>query len=276
MKRVNWILMALVLCLRIAVVPCLAEKLSSSNSINIKGGNPDQNTILLYAQEGYTEQTLMNDTEEDEEYLEEDEELDEIADPIEPLNRVFFYFNDKFYFWLMKPVAKGYSAIAPEGVRIAVRNFFDNISTPIRFVNNLLQLKIKPAGKELIRFGVNSTVGVIGLFDYARDNMGIKMQNEDFGQTLGVWGVGPVIYINWPILGPSSIRGTIGYAGDYFLNPLNYVTPEVDRLAIKAGKGINGASLAIGDYEAIKKDALDPYNAVKDIYYQYRKSKISR
>jgi phospholipid-binding lipoprotein MlaA len=211
--------------------------------------------------------------EEDEDYLEEE---DMIADPLEPINRAFFTFNDRLYFWVLKPVAQGYAKVVPEGVRTSIRNFFDNLMTPVRFVNSVLQLKFEPAGNELVRFGVNSTIGMLGLFDVAREKMGIGMQDEDFGQTLGKWGLGPGFYINWPILGPSSLRDTIGYAGDYFLDPVNYVNPLPDRYAIRAGDKINRASFKIGDYEAIKKESMDPYSAIRDIYYQYRESRIER
>lgn len=272
-KMFKWVLTIFVICLSTATVPCSAQNISVPDLINVN----DQWHILIYAQEGDSEQSLMNDMEdEDLDCLEEDEELDRIADPLEPLNRAFFHFNDKLYFWLLKPVAKGYSAVVPEEVRISVRNFFNNISTPVRVVNNLLQLKIKPAGNELLRFGINSTVGMLGLYDVARSEMGISMNDEDFGQTLGVWGLDPVIFINWPFLGPSTLRDSIGYAGDYFLDPLNYVKPIVDSYAIKVGDRVNRTSLSIGDYEEIKKDALDHYDAVKDIYYQYRKSLIER
>jgi phospholipid-binding lipoprotein MlaA len=229
---------------------------------------------LLYAQQADSPDGSVEEEEEDLDYL--DEEEDEISDPLEPLNRVFFAFNDQLYFLLLKPVTRGYSFILPEGVRISIRNFFDNIATPIRLVNNLLQFKFKPAGNELLRFGVNSTVGVLGLFDIAQNRMDIKAQDEDFGQTLGKWGLGPGFYINWPVLGPSSLRDSVGYAGDYFLDPVNYIDPEIDRYAIKIGDQVNRTSFVIGDYEEIKKDAIDPYAAIRDIYHQYRKSKIDR
>ncbi|RJR15621.1 MAG: VacJ family lipoprotein [Nitrospiraceae bacterium] len=215
--------------------------------------------------------------EEDEIYpVTEENGLDRIADPLEPVNRIVFHFNDKLYFWLLKPVATGYAAVLPEEIRMSVQNFFNNISAPVRIVNNLLQFKIKGAGNELLRFGINSTMGMLGLYDVARNELGMGINDEDFGQTLGVWGAGPGFFINWPFLGPSSLRDSVGYAGDYFLEPLNYLNPAVSRLAVKAGDGVNSASLSIGDYEGIKKDAIDPYSAFRDIYYQYRKSKIDR
>lgn len=302
MKIINCVL--IIFALSVGIIPgaCFAEEFSSFESLQIKGDffvptqphsdssnitlpettltegdSIDQNETLLISEVSEPQQTLQDEVKKEEEELEYlEEEEDEIADPLEPFNRVTFYFNDKLYFWVVKPVAKGYSTVLPEDVRIAIRNVFNNITTPIRFVNNLLQFKMKSAGNELLRFGLNSTVGVLGLCDYAGKKMGIRMQDEDFGQTLGVWGLGPVFYINWPVLGPSSVRDTVGLAGDYFLDPVSYVNPLFDSFAIRAGDKVNRASLSIGQYEEIKKDALDPYTAFKDIYYQYRKSKISR
>ena len=258
--------------------PSFSEELSVpslSPFYNVFQGNNNlvAGASVLYAQNTDSPDVSVEE-EEDLDYL--DEEEDEISDPLEPMNRVFFAFNDQLYFLLLKPVARGYSFILPEGVRISIRNFFDNIETPIRLVNNLLQFKFKSAGNELLRFGVNSTVGVLGLFDIAQNHMDIKAQDEDFGQTLGKWGFGPGFYITWPILGPSSLRDSVGYAGDYFLDPVNYIDPEIDRYAIKIGDQVNRTSLVIGEYEEIKKDAIDPYAAIRDIYHQYRKSKIDR
>jgi phospholipid-binding lipoprotein MlaA len=235
----------------------------------------DENLLYrIYAQADDADDDNWEE-EEDLDYLEEEEDL--IADPFEPVNRAFFAVNDKLYFWVLKPVTRAYSFLFPEQVRLSVNNVFDNVTTPIRFVNSLLQFKFKRAGKELLRFGINSTAGVLGIFDVAGDNEGITVnEDEDFGQTLGVWRLGPGFYMNLPVLGPSSLRDAVGLAGDYFLDPVNYINPLVDRYAIKAGSTVNATSFKIGDYEGIKKDALDPYAAIRDIYYQYRKSKISR
>jgi phospholipid-binding lipoprotein MlaA len=227
---------------------------------------------LLLAQSEEADDDFMYEDDPDYEAVEEDF----IADPLEPLNRVFFTVNDRLYFWILKPVAWAYSDIVPEGIRISVKNMFTNISTPVRVVNNLLQWKVRKAGNEIVRFGVNSTIGILGIIDYAKIEMDIPMQDEDLGQTFGVWGIGQGFYINWPLLGPSSLRDSIGTVGDGFLEPVNYVNPLLDRVALKACDGINKASLSLGEYEEIKKDAFDPYEAVKDIYHQYRKSKVER
>lgn len=205
---------------------------------------------------------------------EEEEEVVEIADPLYVWNKGMYYFNDKFYFWLFKPVAQGYSAVFPEDIRISVSNFFHNITTPIRFVSSILQLKMKSAGNELLRFAVNTTFGVGGLGDFAKDKMDIKRHDEDLGQTFGHYGIGHGFYIVWPVLGPSSLRDTVGLVGDIFLNPVNYVTPLQDWLAITASDKVNETSLHIGDYEDIIKAAIDPYISIRDAYVQHREKKV--
>jgi len=272
-KNVHFGVIIAFLFLPLTAAPCLAERLPETNPTALN----DQEDLFPDSGDRNSDQPPPDEMQDEElEYLEEDGELEGIADPLEPLNRLVFHFNDKLYFWIVKPLAKGYAAVVPEGVRLSVRNVFNNISTPVRVVNNLLQLKIRPAGNELLRFGINSTAGMLGLYDVARTEMGIRGNDEDFGQTLGVWGLGPVIFINWPFLGPSTLRDSVGYGGDYFLDPLNYVKPYLDSIAIQTGEGINRTSLSIGDYEDLKKDALDPYTAVRDIYSQYRKSRIER
>jgi len=207
----------------------------------------------------------------------DEEEIDIIADPLEPINRAFFYFNDKLYFWVLKPVATGYTKVAPEPVRVGVRNFFRNLFMPVRAVNCLLQGKIDGFGNEIGRFLVNSTIGVLGFMDPAEKVCHLERKEEDFGQTLGFFGLGPGIYINWPILGPCSLRDSVGLAGDAFLNPINYlVEPTKYNLATKGYDQVNKTSLSIGNYESIKDAALDPYVSLRDAYHQYRIEKIKK
>ncbi len=196
-----------------------------------------------------------------------------LPDPLEPLNRALFVFNDKAYYWVMKPVAQGYAAIVPETARVCVRNFFRNIAMPVRFVNNLLQGKIRNAGVELARFLINTTAGIGGLFDPAKNDFHIEPKQEDLGQTLGVYGFGQGFYLVLPILGPSSLRDTVGLTGDFFLTPLAYVD---DKVAIGATVVYieNEVSLKIGDYEALTRAAVDPYVAVRDAYSQHRVERV--
>jgi phospholipid-binding lipoprotein MlaA len=199
-----------------------------------------------------------------------------IADPLEPVNRLFFHINDKFYFWLLKPVASGYAAIFPQPVRVCVRNFFDNVATPIRAANCLLQLNLEDFGNETARFVVNSTVGLAGFFDPAKKRYNIKRQEEDFGQTLGSYGIGPAFYINWPVFGPSSLRDTIGTVGDFFLTPRTYLVefPILVNVGLATYERVNNTSLMLGEYEDLKEAALDPYVALRDAYHQFRQEKI--
>ena len=227
----------------------------------------------------------QGDEDEEEEELEdwEREDLEEeevlISDPLEPINRAFFHFNDKLYFWVLKPVARGYRWMLPEGFRVAVKNFFHNIETPIRAGNCLLQGKFSGFGNELLRFFVNSTVGCLGFQDPAKTAMGIPIQDEDFDQTLGAWGVGQGIYIHWPIFGPSSVRGTLGLGGDFVLDPLSWPVTVVKsapaRWGIKGYSKVNSVSLIIGDYEALKEAAIDPYISIRNAYVQNRKKRVS-
>jgi phospholipid-binding lipoprotein MlaA len=212
---------------------------------------------------------------EEEDKTEETIEEVTIADPIEPVNRAIFQINDKFYFWALKPVARGYNAVVPEPVRISVRNFFRNVKMPIRFVNSLFQGKFKGAGTELARFGINTTIGGAGFFDVAKSKFDLSPYNEDFGQTLGFYGMGGLMYIVWPILGPSTVRDTIGFAGDSFLNPVSYINPFEAALGVTAYEQINKTSLDLGTYENLKASFVEPYIGVRDAYIQNRNKLIN-
>jgi len=212
---------------------------------------------------------------EPEEELQDGNDLETIADPLEPINRAIYHFNDKLYFWLLKPVATGYKAVTPEKVRVGMKNVFYNLAFPIRFVNCLLQAKGKAACDEFVRFFTNSTIGMGGFIDVAGNKLKLKKYDEDLGQTFGAYGAGPGFFINWPIFGPSSVRDTFGSAGDAFLEPLNYMIPKSKyRIPVGAYNTINKTSLSIGEYEDLKKAALDPYIAIRDAYYQYRRAQI--
>jgi phospholipid-binding lipoprotein MlaA len=198
-----------------------------------------------------------------------------IVDPLEPWNRVMFTINDRLYFWVMKPVAKVYNIIIPEWGRIRVRNVVHNVATPVRFVNSILQLKFHAAVAELGRFVANTVGGLGGMFEVVKDNPEIGTMDRDLGQTLGKYGIPDGFFIIWPFLGPSSFRDSIGMAGDGFLTPENYITPLFwDSIAVQAYERVNDISLRIGEYEDFKESAIDPYIAMKDAYYQYRRSKV--
>ncbi|MCA1765652.1 MAG: VacJ family lipoprotein [Desulfobulbaceae bacterium] len=221
--------------------------------------------------------------EEPEQYFEDEWSVEEaapqIADPLEPVNRLFFQFNDKLYFWVLKPLSRTYGFAVPKPVRITVVNFFYNLKTPVRLVNNVLQGKVMQGGTEMTRFMINTTVGVAGLWDPARNWFDLEPSEEDFGQTLGTYGVGEGIYLYWPVLGPSNVRDTLGIGGDYFLNPVSYLgmNGETDEVyALKTVETINSTSLRIGDYEDFKKASFDPYSAMRDSYFLRRRNKIGK
>ncbi len=199
-----------------------------------------------------------------------------VPDPLNKWNRAVTVFNDRCYFWLLKPVARGYQAVVPTPAREGVRNFFHNVSMPVRFVNCLLQGKMRQAAGELGRFGLNTTVGVLGFGNPARKHPALNPDAEDMGQTLGRYGIGNGIYIVWPVLGPSTLRDTFGLAGDWLLQPVTYVEPSLAAYGIKGTVRVNDLSLRIGEYEAIKEAAIDPYTAFRDVYLQYRREKVKK
>ena len=192
-----------------------------------------------------------------------------IKDPLQPMNRAFFHFNDKLYLWVVEPAGKGYSKVVPRPARTCVGRLFANVKYPVHLVNNLLQGKFKAAGLETGRFVVNSTVGVGGLFDPAK-RWKIEAHPADFDQTLGFYGVGPGIYFDWPVFGPSSARGTAGLAADGMLSPWNYIDGLAVSLGVPAYRELNNASLHLGEYESFKKATLDPYVAMRSAYYESR------
>jgi phospholipid-binding lipoprotein MlaA len=208
------------------------------------------------------------------------EQAPAVADPIEPFNRAMFEFNDKVYFWLLKPVAQGYKAVVPEEARVSVKNFFSNLGFPIRFVSCLLQADVSCAATEVGRFAVNTVWGIGGLMDPSSGkDLNLQKQDVDLGQTLGVWGVGQGFYIVWPLVGPSSARDSIDIAGEYFLYPPSYmseIAPWYVWPIIRSYEEVNSTSLRIGDYEALKDAAIDPYLAVRDAYVQYRWKKVMK
>jgi phospholipid-binding lipoprotein MlaA len=199
---------------------------------------------------------------------------EDIADPFEPINRLVFNFNDKLYFYALKPIATAYGTIVPEWGRTRIRNFVDNLQSPIRIVNALLQLKMPKFGAEFTKFLLNSTFGLGGLFDLAARHPELKTSKEDLGQTFGFWGLGEGFYLVLPFLGPSSLRDAVGTVGDNFLDPIGHITPLRDAVAARSFDLINDTSFKIGDYEDIKESALDPYISIRDIYKQYRRNKI--
>ncbi len=198
-----------------------------------------------------------------------------VSDPLEPINRGIFWFNDKLYFYLMKPVARGFRRVVPEPMRVSVQHFFSNLASPVRIINSGLQFRFRDAGNELTRFAVNTTLGIGGFFDPSKEHFNIRMKDEDTGQTLGHYGLGPGFYLVLPVLGPSNLRDGIGLLADSRLDLTYYAWEEnQDYIGAKALNAINELSLDKDTYEGIKRDSLDPYLFVRDAYIQYRQNKV--
>ena len=198
-----------------------------------------------------------------------------VPDPLEPVNRGIYVFNDKLYFWVFKPVATGYKKAVPHAARRSIGNFFTYVTTPVRLANCLLQGEMGEAGTEIGRFAVNTTWGVFGLGDPAETELDLAPQREDLGQTLAVYRMPHTMYITWPVLGPSSVRRTIGMIGDSFLDPTSYLDSG-PRAAAGAIDRINTLSFRLGEYEDMKEAALDPYIALRDGFRQYRQGLIEK
>jgi phospholipid-binding lipoprotein MlaA len=217
------------------------------------------------APSGPVEMTLRARQEEIEEY-----------DPWEPYNEVMFDFNYKvFDRYILKPVATAWDKVVPDAVQRSLKNAFENLAMPRRVVNNLLQLKFKGAGLELIRFTLNSTIGVAGLFDIAAQG-GIEKYDEDTGQTLGVYGIGPGPYLILPILSPLTVRDGLGYVVDLALDPLNYVLPAAGSVGRRAGDVVNERSLNLEFFESVEETTVDLYSAVRNAYLQRRQNAIKK
>jgi phospholipid-binding lipoprotein MlaA len=200
-----------------------------------------------------------------------------IADPFEPFNRGVFWFNDKLYFYMVKPVAKGLRVVVPRPARVSVKNFFFNLASPIRIGNCLLQLKFRDFGTEFYRFTINSTFGIAGLFDVAESYAGVKPVVEDFGQTLGAYGIGHGFYLVLPFVGPYSLRDATGSFLDSYADPLRYMGMDtIEYIGVKAGDVENQISLDNDTYEGVVRDSIDPYLFVRSAYAQRRLAQVGK
>lgn len=188
-----------------------------------------------------------------------------LSDPIRGWNRIMFDFNDRVYFVALKPAARGYKRVTSSDIRDAVRNFFRNVAEVRNFVNALLQGESRDAVTTVERFVVNTTVGFAGLRDVAKDRY--ARTDYKFDQTLSRWGIRPGPYVVWPFLGPSTARGTVGWAGDEAIDPANYVGDDAwVGGAASLLDTVNETTYRLGTYEDVKRASVDPYIAIKDIY----------
>ena len=196
-------------------------------------------------------------------------------DPLEPINRAVYQFNDALDKVVMKPVATVYREVLPNVVRTGVTNFFNNLYDILTALNNLLQGKIADAVSDVGRLAVNTTVGVAGLIDVATE-IGLERHKEDFGQTLGRWGIGDGPYLQIPFLGPSSVRDAIGAFGDYKVDPIRWIWRDhvAARNSLWGLYFVNLRASLLDSTKILDEAALDPYEFQRDAYLQRRRNLI--
>jgi phospholipid-binding lipoprotein MlaA len=202
------------------------------------------------------------------------------SDPLSGFNEPMFTFNLKVDQWVLRPVASGYSVIAPQPVRESVGRFFDNVRVIPRFANNLFQLKLIEAGTELARFGVNTTLGVAGFFDPADNWFGLKEHRNDFGLTIRYYNIPTGPYLMLPFFGPSTIGDTVGLVADGAMDPMSYLVPWWITLSVDTGtrvmEAVNYRSLHMNQFEEADRYAVDLYGAVQDAYLQTRAHEVKK
>jgi phospholipid-binding lipoprotein MlaA len=196
-------------------------------------------------------------------------------DPWQPFNERMFSFNhDVLDRYLMRPAASGWDKVLPDPAQRCLSRAFDNLETPRRLVNNLLQRRARAAGCELVRFVVNTTAGVVGLFDVADMALHLEKSEADMGQTLGVYGVGPGPYLVLPFLPPLTVRDGIGRGIDGALDPFGYFIPFIAGTAMGVVNTVNERSLNLELFASVEESVLDLYSAVRNGYLQRRQSAI--
>lgn len=212
---------------------------------------------------------------------EEDEEEDSgavtVADPLEhPFNRDMYVLNDFLVLYVLEPAARVEKVLVPVELRTAFRNVLRNLRFPVRFVNSLLQAKWDKAADEFASFFLNTTVGFLGMAEVATAAFpGLRQSPEDMGQTLAVWGWQESAYLMLPFFGPSTLRDLLGKLPDLVLDPLFFTRDLTFSYGLRGIEAVNDTSFRIGDYEAIRRAALDPYIAIRNGYIQNRTKLIS-
>jgi phospholipid-binding lipoprotein MlaA len=226
-------------------------------------------------------------------FAEANEGAGEEYDPWEPMNTNIFEFNRQVDRFVLKPVAKGYNFVMPDLVQVGISNIFSNLRFAPRFLNNVFQGKVKGAGIELGRFLINSTIGIAGFFDLAKE-VDLVTSEEDMGQTLGFYGVRPGPYLVLPFLPPFTVRDFVGYVGDVFLNPINWLvvpiievnhvpsviahknrmTSSIIQSGSRVGQIVNERSRNLEKYQGVEEATLDLYTAVRNAYLQTRERAI--
>jgi len=204
--------------------------------------------------------------------------VEDVNDPLEPFNRVMFGFNEFLAEYLIGPLARGYNAAIPNPAREAFRNFLSNLNSPVILANDLLQGELKRGYATTMRMLINSTAGIVGFIDVAK-KLGFEKHNEDFGQTLAVWGLGEGFYLVLPVFGPSNPRDALGkLLVDPFLDPLGYYLDNTDReevgYAITGVRGFTNYAAFVDQIDELRNSSLDFYGALRSLYRQLRNSEI--
>lgn len=200
--------------------------------------------------------------------------FDEANDPLEPTNRAIFDFNQAFDRNLLKPAAQGYRDAVPDGMRASIRNVLQTLRAPVTFGNELLQGEFSRAAETFMRMSVNLVLGFGGLFDVA-GKYGMQRYEEDFGQTLAVWGFHEGPYLMLPVFGPSSVRDGIGLAADSFADPLGYFIPFAASAGRSAVEGVDKRAEVIEPLDEIERTSVDFYATLRSLYRQRRNDEIN-
>jgi phospholipid-binding lipoprotein MlaA len=199
--------------------------------------------------------------------------VEDVNDPIEPFNRGVFWVNELLQTWFIRPMAIAYKSFLPPGMQASIGNFLFNLAEPVTLANDLLQGEMERAGTTVQRFAINSTYGIAGLFDRATE-MGYGRHDEDFGQTLAVWGVGEGFYLVLPLFGPSNPRDGVGMGADMFIDPWGYVlTTDLSNTRMVLG-GTDEYAGVTDELDQIRKTSVDYYAALRSLYRQKRAAEI--
>lgn len=260
MKRAGFLLLLLVMAHASLLTSCTSaprKKTDPSLSTAVRGNKVKAKPVKVENHDG-------------EEYA-----AASVADPLEPLNRATFWLNDGIYTIALRPISKGYEKVVPRPVRESLDNVFENAKFPVRFVNNALQGNFRRVLLETEKFLVNSVIGVGGIVRQSDHFPALaEVPPADTGQTFAKWGIRNGPYIVLPLLGPSTLRDTVGFAGDYFLNPVNWVTIVYGGwtwlIAVPSTNGLRALPHQINTYDSVTKNALDRYLAARSSYIQYR------
>lgn len=194
-------------------------------------------------------------------------------DPFEGFNRSMYDFNDMLDRNVLKPVAQGYNYVLPNPVNKSISNAFNNIDDVVVIFNDIMQLKPTQTGSDIGRFLINSTVGIGGLFDVAKE-VDLVKHEEDFGQSMGYWGIGNGPYLVLPLLGPMTVRDGIGSGVDAFADPLNYIEPDAALYSVQLLEVVDKRAGLLSATKILKEAALDPYLFVRDAYLQKRRNLV--